>query len=194
MERAGIRRAACSHARDLRASCRKQTVTATDREVVSIWEIPNFVAPAGLARYINSGDKPVDQRLDMRWNPGSSLRLQICITLAGEPPENGAHTFATHVLTPETELSTHYFYAASRTYMLGDANETEANRERNRHAFEDEDKPMIEAVQERMRGSDLFELGATMLGTDAAAIRVRRLLADLIKEEEAGSIMQHAHE
>jgi phenylpropionate dioxygenase-like ring-hydroxylating dioxygenase large terminal subunit len=52
-----------------------------------------------------------------------------------------------------------------------------------RHAFMNEDKPMLEAQQRHMGGADFWSLRPVLLPGDAAAIRVRRELAKLIETE-----------
>jgi vanillate O-demethylase monooxygenase subunit len=42
---------------------------------------------------------------------------------------------------------------------------------------------MIEAVQERMQGAELWDLDPVMLPTDAGSVRVRRELQKLIDAE-----------
>ena len=145
--------------------------------------VPSYAAPPAIRTYIKCGDEPVDHWLDQRWTPGCALRLDIGLTRCGMPREAGGGTMATHLLTPETATSTHYFYGSSRTFDLGDAAATEANRQRQRAAFENEDEPMIVAVQRMMGTTDLFELDPVNLSTDAGAIRVRRHLAALIDAE-----------
>jgi phenylpropionate dioxygenase-like ring-hydroxylating dioxygenase large terminal subunit len=147
--------------------------------------IPDHPAPPGTRMWINCGDAPVDHWIDMQWNPGCCIKLDVGITLAGQPRSEGRGTRATHLLTPETELTTHYFYASSRTYSLGDAAATAANRERQRYAFEEEDAPMIEAVQRSMATTDLFALKPAVISTDAGGIRVRRILDELIAKESS---------
>jgi vanillate O-demethylase monooxygenase subunit len=43
-------------------------------------------------------------------------------------------------------------------------------------SFDEEDAPMIEAVQSRMGTADLLDLNPVLLRTDAGAIRARRIL------------------
>jgi len=52
--------------------------------------------------------------------------------------------------------------------------------------FEREDKPMIEAVQQRMAGRELWSLKPVLLPGDAAGVRARRILQARIKAEQAG--------
>ena len=54
-----------------------------------------------------------------------------------------------------------------------------------RVVFENEDRPVIEAVQQRMGGADLWSLKPVLLAGDAAAVRARRLLQAGIAAEQA---------
>lgn len=49
--------------------------------------------------------------------------------------------------------------------------------------FLGEDEPMVESVQERMEGKDSWALKPVILPTDAAAIRVRRRMMQLLRAE-----------
>jgi vanillate O-demethylase monooxygenase subunit len=51
--------------------------------------------------------------------------------------------------------------------------------------FASEDKPMVEGQQQLMGTTDLWSLRPLLLAGDAGAVRVRRMLERLIKEEAA---------
>jgi vanillate O-demethylase monooxygenase subunit len=51
-------------------------------------------------------------------------------------------------------------------------------------AFENEDGPIITAVQDEMGTTDFFSLKPVLMSNDIAPVKVRRLLAKLIKDEE----------
>jgi hypothetical protein len=51
------------------------------------------------------------------------------------------------------------------------------------HAFLTEDNPMIEAVDERMDGADFWSMRPAILPNDKAAIRVRRKLEKMCRDE-----------
>jgi hypothetical protein len=72
---------------------------------------------AQFAKRLGGADMLVDNWLDMRWDPPALLRLDSGVTPTGKPrEEGGAGSMSAHILTPETETSTHYFYANSREY------------------------------------------------------------------------------
>ena len=53
------------------------------------------------------------------------------------------------------------------------------------NAFSNEDKPMLSAQQQAMNSDDLFGLNPVLLPSDAGAVRARRKLEQMIREEQA---------
>jgi len=114
------------------------------------------------------GKNPGDFRAEMRWKAASSLELDIRMSPLDAPKTEGIHSPSFHFLVPESETTTHYFYAQA---------------EFSRRAFEDEDEPMIQACQENMTSIDLFANDPAILQSDVAGIQARRMLAKMIKAE-----------
>lgn len=81
----------------------------------------------------------------------------------GRPGEEGLRLVTAHVMTPETEFSTHYFYCNTRNYGLEDEALTRQISELTNLAFAGEDKPMIEA---RMGASDFWSLKPAFIASD----------------------------
>jgi phenylpropionate dioxygenase-like ring-hydroxylating dioxygenase large terminal subunit len=141
----------------------------------SNWWMPNIDPPPWAAGM--SLQTKLDHWLNMRWNAPATMMLETGICPAGSvaravpmpmPSERDCH-----ILTPETELSTHYFYTSSEMQDL-------ANVEK---AYYDEDKPILEAVQRSMGDTDFWGKKPVILSVDAGAVRVRRHLAKLMLEE-----------
>jgi nitrite reductase/ring-hydroxylating ferredoxin subunit len=86
-----------------------------------------------------------------------------------------------HILTPETRFTTHYFWSSGVPVdsPIDDGELYTILKQ----AFDVEDKPMVEAVRERMGDKELWELDPVLLPTDAGAVRMRRKLASLIAAE-----------
>jgi len=94
---------------------------------------------------------------------------------------------STHLLTPETEFSTHYIWASSRNFGPSDAASLQANADFVRTIFETQDGPMAEAQQRAMgRETDLLKLRPAILKADKAGVIARRLLQRLVREENQG--------
>jgi len=140
--------------------------------------------PPLMERNFPTNGQPVEHWVNMRWEAGSSLWLEVGATLAGRPRKEGWKTFAAHLLTPETATSSHYFYAAvfDREEARAHVNDDEI-RAILAHIFAGEDSPMLEAVQGRMGGADLWALKPVSLPGDEGAVQVRRALAELIARE-----------
>ena len=65
-------------------------------------------------------DALVDWWTRAQWDPPGIFRLDNGVTPAGEDRDAGVRRCGVHLITPESEMSTHYFYAAVRNYRLGD--------------------------------------------------------------------------
>lgn len=120
----------------------------------------------------------VDHWLDMRWDAPSTMWLDVGVTPAGAHRSAGITVFGAHILTPETESSTHYLWAACRDFALDDPALDDGIRFPIEHAFVNEDKPMIEDIQRNMGGRGFEEMRPLILPFDEGAVRARRLLAD----------------
>jgi phenylpropionate dioxygenase-like ring-hydroxylating dioxygenase large terminal subunit len=126
-----------------------------------------------------------DRWLDVRWNAPALMALYTGGVVSGRPRSDGVEVPSAHIFTPETQRSTHYFYAMSFPQMMGPAGETLAKEQVDvlRGPFEREDKPMIEAVERSMNGDELWSLRPVLLAGDAAAVKARRVLEKLIEAE-----------
>lgn len=142
------------------------------------------VLPAPLDYLFGSNGGPVDRWLDVRWDAPALMQLVVGVTPAGEPARIGKQTPGVHLMTPETEDTTHYFWSNSRDFRRDDAALHEALQEGLQMAFEHQDKPMILAQREAVNGEDFWDLKPVILPGDAGAIRARRILRKLIREEQ----------
>ncbi|CAM5428041.1 aromatic ring-hydroxylating dioxygenase subunit alpha [Eoetvoesiella caeni] len=133
-----------------------------------------------------------DRRAHMRWDPPCHLMLDVGFTECGRPTSEGPSAPSAHILTPETENSTHYFWAVARDSMRDDAELSKKIWQGIDTAFRLEDEPMIVDCQTRMEGADLMSLNPVLLTTDAAAMRARRLLAMRIEKEQAEKALASA--
>jgi vanillate O-demethylase monooxygenase subunit len=127
----------------------------------------------------------VHMRANMRWDPPSLLLLDTGAQPEGGAREDGPSAPSAHWLTPETETTTHYFWAATRDRHVGNAEVSAQMQAGIDGAFRTEDEPMIEAVQRNMGTTDLMSLKPVLLPGDGAAVRARRILAAKIESETA---------
>lgn len=141
-----------------------------------------------LFRLLWEGDHVLgDLHAYMHWQAPSNLYLDTGMSPQGEDSWSGALIPTLHLLTPETEDSTHYFWAAGRNRLHGDEQISNMLHFGTQNAFENEDEPMIRAVRSRMRSNDLLAHKPALLPMDEAAMRARRVLKGLIEQEQAGS-------
>jgi vanillate O-demethylase monooxygenase subunit len=143
-------------------------------------------AQKSFASFLESPDGLVEFWLNIRWFPPTACQLEVGVTPVGHPRSEGLTRIGTHIVTPESETTTRYFYASSRNYALDDPKADEKIRWWQQVGFHEQDKPMIEAVQRNMTSPDLLAQSPILLSPDAAAIRARRILADLIAQEKQG--------
>lgn len=127
----------------------------------------------------------VDRWMDVRWVPPGLLTIFVGVTAAGQPREAGRAAASAHWLTPETEHTTHYFFAFGLPNGMG-----EAGRELLRYTvdgimkpFEHEDLPMLEAQQRNLGDADFWSAQPALLPIDQGAIRARRIMERLIGSE-----------
>lgn len=117
----------------------------------------------------------------IRWIAPSVHILESTGGLRGEA-ETLVDVPSAHILTPETEFSTHYFWSSG--VPLDSPIADDELYETLKQAFDLEDKPMVEAVRDRMGAAELWDLDPILLPTDAGAVRMRRRLARLIEAEQ----------
>ena len=143
----------------------------------------NEQLPTALEAVFESGGKPCDRWLDVIWYPPSNMQLVVGVTEAGAPERIGRENPGVHLMTPETENSTHYFWSNSRDFRLEDHELHRKMEEGIKYAFEHQDKPMIIAQHEAVGGEDFWDLQPVILAGDAGAVRARRILKKMIADE-----------
>ncbi|QUD85932.1 aromatic ring-hydroxylating dioxygenase subunit alpha [Phenylobacterium montanum] len=150
----------------------------------SNWWMPDVPAPSHTTgRY--PPDMRTDHWLDMRWNVPASMYLQIGAAPVGQPREAGVIVHQAHILTPETADTAHYFWATTRA---GDFVSQEADHfleQLMRQAFDQEDKPTIEAAYANLIGAGFWDRRPIFLGVDRGAAEARRILIERRTERTA---------
>ena len=85
----------------------------------------------------------------------------------------------------ETATTTHYFFATRRNHVVEDGDYNKGKIEAMHAAFENEDGPIIQAVQAEMDTTDFFSLDPVLMTNDVAPVKVRKLLRRLIEQGKA---------
>ena len=145
-------------------------------------EMPNIEAPPFFAMSLG-GPTTIN-----RWQSAINLVPSINLTIVGFHPLDTDRSEALighvlHLLTPETETRTHYFWAFVRNYKIEDHAMTESVQKAISATF-DQDKALLEIQQKQMdeRGA---EVPVVAIKLDQAPIQARRLLEQRLKDEAA---------
>lgn len=164
--------------------------TEVSQDGTTVWSkrmIRNQIVPEFIYRTfgIESGT-PLDRRVDVRWDPPASMLIFASFKPSAAPEDAFRGRRIANIFSPATETSTHYWYAISYDKRALPANGEQIAQKATddlRQPFEEEDLPMLEAVQVSMAGADFWSLRPLILESDAGAVRARRVLDTLIREE-----------
>jgi len=143
-------------------------------------DMPN-IAPPPFFRILAGNDDRIDRWQTAIWTAPSINMTDVGARPAGKTDETPLVSRVLHLLTPETERSTHYFWAHNRNFRLDDGELTEKIVAAHHRTF-DEDKAMIELQQKELDASGL-SVPAFALRVDDAPLRARRILSSLIRQE-----------
>ncbi|WP_174293412.1 aromatic ring-hydroxylating dioxygenase subunit alpha [Sphingomonas bacterium] len=125
----------------------QQVAVVREGDTISVNTLWPDLPPSALHRQAWTRTERVDKYLDMKWQPATNLLLNLGIMAPGTPRDSGVHTPTAHILTPETDRTTHYFWKFARDFDIANAPLTERLVEIIGRAFSTEDKPIIEAAQ-----------------------------------------------
>jgi vanillate O-demethylase monooxygenase subunit len=162
----------------------KATMRDEGDRVVARWDAQD-ADPIPAARASIPAGAKADFWIQVDWQAPALMVLATATTQAGTPstPANEARTL--HNMVPETATSTHYFFCSVRGFLRDDPGFSVYIREALLNAFQNEDKPMIEAQQRRIGHRDFWDMKPILLKTDGPAVLARRKLAAMIEREQA---------
>jgi phenylpropionate dioxygenase-like ring-hydroxylating dioxygenase large terminal subunit len=156
-------------------------------DVVAVSRISKNAETPGILKMMSpAGFERGDQWNTISWYAPSNMILEFGASKPGEPKEKGTGYFAIHLLTPETDRSTHYHYTASRWNVLTDDEQNVKIRDKiyemRTFAFAEQDVPVIEA-QQRCMDQAQEPLRPALLSIDAGPLRYRKVLDRLLAED-----------
>lgn len=122
-----------------------------------------------------------DYFLEVEWRAPAVMTLLNTVVPTGQNPTPDDCAGSLHNMTPETRTSTHYFACSRRPDQVP----ADVMRKLLEKAFLGEDKPMLEAQQRRLGDHEFWSMNPILLKIDAAAVKVRRRLDELIAAESA---------
>lgn len=152
-----------------------------DRLIRAHREMPNIDPPPFFEMVLKSSN-PIN-----RWQTAINLMPGINMTDVGvypvEKDRSQAHVMhVLHLLTPETEKSTHYFWAVDRNFDLGDEKLTQGIKKSIDDTF-NEDKVILEIQQKQLDEMGGESIPNVAIRLDEAAVRARRMLDMQIQKE-----------
>jgi vanillate O-demethylase monooxygenase subunit len=159
-------------------------VTHTDdHATVTRWMIDIEPPPFWAAQLGKPGK--VDRWQIIHFEPPCTIAIDVGVAPAGTgAPEGdrsqGVNGFVLNTITPETESSSHYFWAFCRNYRLQDQRATTELREGVARIFQ-QDEDVLEAQQRAMvanPGREFYNLNI-----DAGAMWARRLIDNMLAKE-----------
>ncbi|KPF56358.1 MULTISPECIES: aromatic ring-hydroxylating dioxygenase subunit alpha [Novosphingobium] len=156
-------------------------------QVVSQYNRPQCKRTPLVAGLWNDAPEVISLLSVMRWQAPANLVQRNCFDVARHADMANAHVQVPfcHLLTPETESTTHYFWAGGRNQLQGVPAVSEGFRLGVEGAFKNEDEPMIADIQGRMKGRELFDMKPLLLPIDKSAVLARRRVSALLKAELA---------
>ncbi|MBX9843231.1 MAG: aromatic ring-hydroxylating dioxygenase subunit alpha [Xanthobacteraceae bacterium] len=162
-----------------------KTERLNDGVRVGRWMI-DFVPPPLFAKAGNFTTN-VDRWQHVTWHPPGIVYLDVgCATTGTGAPQGdrsqGISIWSSHLITPETEHSSHYMFCFARDFKIDDPEMSKMLYEGSKATFT-EDADMLEAVQANRTGGSLD--GLIHITADAAQLQARRMLNAMIGAEQA---------
>jgi phenylpropionate dioxygenase-like ring-hydroxylating dioxygenase large terminal subunit len=179
------------HKRTLAGDPREATVpTKTERlnDGVRVGRWMLDFAPPPLFAKAGNFEGNVDRWQFVTWHPPGIVYLDVgCATAGTGAPQGdrsqGISIWSSHLITPETEHSSHYMFCFARDFRLDDAEMSKLLFEGSKATFL-EDVDFLEAVQTNRIDGSLD--GLVHLIADAAQLQARRMLGTMISAEQSG--------
>ncbi len=152
---------------------------------VGRWMI-DFVPPPLFAKAGNFSTN-VDRWQHVTWKAPATVYLDVgCAKTGTGAPEGdrsqGISIWATHLVTPETETSSHYLFCFARNFKLGDEQMSKLLYDGSKATFM-EDVEILELQQANVAGGSID--GLVDITADAAQLQARRLMRQMMQAESA---------
>jgi phenylpropionate dioxygenase-like ring-hydroxylating dioxygenase large terminal subunit len=159
-----------------------------DRDDIVVERHASGVTAPGMFAMFLAKPGLVDKFTSMRWMAPSTMRLVTGVCPVGAKPETGTGYHAIHLLTPETDKTTHYFFTAVRFNVQTPDEKLNVQLQEKiatmrRFAFEEQDAPVIEA-QQRIIDEALTPVDPVILAIDVGPVRYKRILQKMIESEQ----------
>ncbi|MGH8436275.1 MAG: Rieske 2Fe-2S domain-containing protein [Pseudomonas sp.] len=156
-------------------------VTVEESQIVRAHrEMPDILPPPFFAMILKTKERINRWQTAINLVPGINM-TDVGVYPVGQPKDGAYVSHVLHLLTPETETSTHYFWSITRNYRLQEAELTEAIRLAISATF-DEDKIVLEQQQQQMNVLKAV-VPRVAIKLDEAPMRARRILDEWLRKE-----------
>lgn len=160
-------------------------VRSDDANISARWEWSQQPAMLIFNQFLPRPEDEAEHFFDITWSAPANIQLSVGAVQDGKGFGEAVSQYDLHTCTPEDEFHTHYYFATRRNHIVDDAEYNDMKIKAMHAAFEDEDVPLITAVQNQMGDADFFELNPVLITSDVAPVKVRRLLQKMIATEHA---------
>lgn len=161
-------------------------IEETADTVSAKWEWKQTPPILILNQFLPRPEEEARHWIKVNWSAPGNIQLSLYCAQDDTPVLEGPGQYDLHSVTPEDEHSTHYYFATRRNHIEDDAEYNAMKIQAMHDAFEQEDGPLIAATENEMGGEDFFALSPMLLSNDLAAVKVRRRIAEMVKEEAGG--------
>jgi len=160
-------------------------VIETNNSVSARWEWKQTPAMLIFNNFLPQPQAEARHFFQINWASPANIQLSVGANQDNGPLdlEHCMGQYDLHTVTPETQSTSHYWFATRRNHLVEDAEYNEAKIRAMHEAFVNEDGPVIEAVNQEMGGAEFFALSPVLMSNDTAPVRVRRLLRQLISQQ-----------
>lgn len=157
-------------------------VSHVDGAMVIVYRVMPDIMPPPFFSLLRQSDNRINRWQAAIWVAPSVNMTDIGAYGVSEDRSAAFQGKVLHLLTPETETSTHYFWTMCRNKRLGDVELTRSIRQALSDTF-DEDKVMLEKQQIAVAASS-GPLPGVAIAVDNGPMGARRVLSSLIKKEK----------
>ncbi|EZP71054.1 Vanillate monooxygenase [Sphingomonas paucimobilis] len=149
------------------------------------WTAEDEVVPPMMRGFTGHADGVGDFLNRIAWHAPSIMVQDVNVGSTGSLKSGRWNQTARgcHVMTPETETSTHYFFMNCNSSTKAHPETAPMVRAALVDAFSNEDAPISVAQTQRIAGRDFWSLRPAMLPSDKGAVLVRRALDRMIADE-----------
>ena len=156
-----------------------------DGAIAIRWHVDNEELPPLMAQSLPEGITRGDFRNEVYWYAPGAMKQSVLFGPHGQLANQGRQSWGLHNMTPADETSTHYFFCHTSADISRNPAMVPHVRAVLMQAFAGEDCPVLEAQQRRIDGRDFWSLHPALLPTDAGAVRVRRRIDEMLRQEAA---------